>query len=642
MPAEPVSGITAPEGPHAPSGRAHELAALYRLTDSLYRARSLGEVYDAALDGILNGLGCTRASVLLFDEAGVMRFVAWRGLSTGYRSELEGHSPWKPGERDPHPILVRDIADTDEPAHVKARIREEGISGLAFIPLVAQGGVIGKFMTYYDTPHDFTPHEIDLAVTIARQIGFSLERARAELARRLAEEELRLSEEQFRLMSEHAPVMIWTSDAQGRCLHLNSMLRAFWNVDTSALADFDWQSTIHIDDAPLIRTAMSEAVARRSGVTVRGRYRDASGRYRILETNAQPQFSAKGEFRGMIGVNIDVTDRELAERTRRENEERFRLAVEAAPSGMVLADPHGRILLVNAQAEKLFGYARDEIVGQPIEVLVPERFRGSHPAHRASYGASPSSRPMGAGRDLFALRKDGCEIPVEIGLSLIHAPEGPMTLAAVVDVSERKRADQQRDVLLAELSHRVKNTLTVVQSIAFQTFRDEDASVAARSAFEGRLAALAAAHNLLTQANWGETSLRQIAADAMLARSSDTDRISVGGPDILLEPRQAVALALALHELYTNAVKHGALSRDEGRVALHWARSTDQSAHLRVSWREQGGPPVTPPARRGFGTRLVERALARDLDATVTIDFRPEGVVCLMLVPLRDGIGRVP
>src|SRR5581483_8617543 len=128
-------------------------------------------------------LGCRRASILLFDDAGVMRFVAWRGLSDHYRAALEGHSPWKLGDRSPDPIFVEDIDETDESARVKRVIKQESINALAFIPLVANGGVIGKFMTYHEAPRHFSAGEKELAVTIARQVGFSLERAHAEQAR---------------------------------------------------------------------------------------------------------------------------------------------------------------------------------------------------------------------------------------------------------------------------------------------------------------------------------------------------------------------------------------------------------------------------------------------------------------------------
>lgn len=169
---------------------AHEHAALFRFTDRLYRAVSLSDIYDAALDAILDALGCPRASILLFDASGVMKFVASRGLSDTYCKAVEGHSPWRQGQRAPDPISINNIDEADEPESLKKTVKREGIRALAFIPLTANGMAIGKFMTYYEAPHRFSAREVSLSLTIARQLGFSLERMHAEEARRSIEDEL--------------------------------------------------------------------------------------------------------------------------------------------------------------------------------------------------------------------------------------------------------------------------------------------------------------------------------------------------------------------------------------------------------------------------------------------------------------------
>ena len=162
-----------------------EQSALYRFTDRLFRAGSLGDICDAALAAIGESLGCKRSSILLFDDTGVMRFVAWSGLSDAYRHAVEGHSPWTRETKDAQPICVDDIEVADISADLKATVKTEGIGALAFIPLVANGALIGKFMTYYDGPHSFSEGDINLSVTIARQLGFSIARLRAEQASRL-------------------------------------------------------------------------------------------------------------------------------------------------------------------------------------------------------------------------------------------------------------------------------------------------------------------------------------------------------------------------------------------------------------------------------------------------------------------------
>ena len=160
-------------------------AALYQFTDRLFRAGSVDDVYEAALDAIVRALGCDRAAILMFDHAGVMKFVAWRGLSEGYRQAVEGHSPWTRETKDPQPISIDNIDLAELGAPLKATVKAEGIGALTFIPLVAKGELVGKFMAYHPNTHVFTEDELDLAVTIARQLGFSVERMWAEEAKQL-------------------------------------------------------------------------------------------------------------------------------------------------------------------------------------------------------------------------------------------------------------------------------------------------------------------------------------------------------------------------------------------------------------------------------------------------------------------------
>lgn len=200
-------------------------------------------------------------------------------------------------------------------------------------------------------------------------------------------------------------------------------------------------------------------------------------------------------------------------------------------------------------------------------------------------------------------------------------------------VLERKRAEEHLRLLIAELNHRVKNTLATVQSIAAQTFRGNAAEPQARAAFEERLLALSEVHTLLTRENWEGAGLREIAAQALepyKSRHGDSDRFAIDGHNIRLRPKTALALAMAFHELASNAAKYGALSSETGRVTVDWARAGDR---LCIVWRENGGPPVAPPSRRGFGSRLIERGLAHELNGTVRLDYRPEGVVCTIDIP---------
>lgn len=202
------------------------------------------------------------------------------------------------------------------------------------------------------------------------------------------------------------------------------------------------------------------------------------------------------------------------------------------------------------------------------------------------------------------------------------------------DVTERILADERRELLARELSHRVKNTLATVQAIANQTMRDEVPVAAAREAFGARLMALSRAQDVLINEPWRGAQLSAVVAGAL--EHHDPNRFQIEGSAVWLAPTAVTAMALALHELSTNAAKYGALSGAEGRVDIGWELRTvedgEQMFHFR--WVESGGPPVAAPRHRGFGSRLIERGIAMELEGEATIDYTPEGVVCVIEAPL--------
>jgi PAS domain S-box-containing protein len=214
-----------------------------------------------------------------------------------------------------------------------------------------------------------------------------------------------------------------------------------------------------------------------------------------------------------------------------------------------------------------------------------------------------------------------------------HAPGGDICLwyGTTEDIDERKLAEDRQRLLINELNHRVKNTLATVQAIAFQTLKGDIPVAEARSRFETRLQALSRAHNLLTDENWEGASLHRVVADATAYLADEQERFQVEGEEIWLAPRSALALSLALHELSTNAAKYGALSREGGRVRIGWSV---ENGLLNLVWKEQGGPEVTPPAGRGFGSRLIERGLGTDLGGTARLAFEPDGLRCTVKASL--------
>jgi two-component sensor histidine kinase len=211
----------------------------------------------------------------------------------------------------------------------------------------------------------------------------------------------------------------------------------------------------------------------------------------------------------------------------------------------------------------------------------------------------------------------------------------PIAIAgASRDLSERKQIEELQRLLANELNHRVKNTLATVQSIVNQTLRSATDVESARTAVNARIVSLAGAHDLLTERSWVGADVADLVARAVAPFV--TGQIVVDGPSLDVSPSQALALSLALHELATNAAKYGALSRPEGRVELRWKVQDDR---LDLSWHESGGPPVAPPSRRGFGSRLIETALSGDLDGQTRLEFAPEGLRCWITAALAEAHG---
>ncbi|TNC10198.1 PAS domain S-box protein [Methylobacterium terricola] len=232
----------------------------------------------------------------------------------------------------------------------------------------------------------------------------------------------------------------------------------------------------------------------------------------------------------------------------------------------------------------------------------------------------------------------------DVVVSAIQGPDGaPERLLAVArDVTEAQRAEEQQALLMQEMAHRVKNTLALVQAVAAQTLRSATSVDAAMEAFNGRLMALSDAHDVLIRGAWAEADLAAVVAGVMAPHiDALAGRFSASGPAVSLGPRAVLTLSLMLHELATNAAKYGALSSPAGRVAVTWALSGDEAALLRLRWQESDGPPVAPPRRGGFGSRLIERSLVHSFGGRVGLRFPTEGVVMEFEAPLaamQDGI----
>jgi PAS domain S-box-containing protein len=327
--------------------------------------------------------------------------------------------------------------------------------------------------------------------------------------------------------------------------------------------------------------------------------------------------------------------RARAETELRRSEERYRRLFEQANDLIVLADLDQVITDCNPAAAAAIEHPRDYIVGRSMaEFLAPGMFDQARAMLRAKLEHGGTTQ-----HELVIVSRSGKLLNWEVNSTLTLDPAGkPVGLHAIArDVTERRRAEERQRLLVNELNHRVKNTLALVQGLALQSFKDGREMAGARDAFQHRLAALAAAHDLLTRESWEGATLDALAAEALGVYGAGEGQIAWRGPRVLLNPKAAVSLAMALHELSTNASKYGALSVPEGKVELSWAVEGD---HLSIEWRERGGPAVTQPERRGFGTRMIERALSADFSGGARLEFAREGLVCRIDASLTEAAPR--
>ena len=286
------------------------LQALYELVDRIHRSESLSEINDAALDAILDALQCDRASILLFDEAKVMRFSGWRGLSEDYRQAVEGHSPWTHEEKSPVPLAIDDVAQAEMDESLRGVISNEGIAALCFIPLVSSGRLIGKFMAYFDEPHLHSEHELDLGLAIARQLSFGIERQRAEEARRSGEE-------RFRELANNIDQIAWTLNEQGEATWYNRRWYEFSGTTLEEMADGSGRRFQHPEHVERVNERFQQCVANGEPWEDTFPLRGKDGIYRWFLSRAVPIRDESGRIIRWFGTNTDVTElRELGEALR--------------------------------------------------------------------------------------------------------------------------------------------------------------------------------------------------------------------------------------------------------------------------------------------------------------------------------------
>jgi signal transduction histidine kinase/CheY-like chemotaxis protein len=404
----------------------------------------------------------------------------------------------------------------------------------------------------------------------------------------------------------------------------------------------------NLDGSGLLRAIRADAALRDLPVIMLSAHAGEEARVEGLGAGADDYlvkpFSAR-ELIARVAANLELSRvRRDAMTAVRDSERRTRELFRQAPGVMAfLRGPNHVFEFANDAYLRLVG-DRD-FLGKPVREVLPEiEGQGFFELLDRVYR---TGEPFIGSETPIRLRRKPDSPPERIFMDFLYQPitdaAGAVTGIFVegFDVTARKEAEERQRLLLDELNHRVKNTLAAVQSIASQTLRGADIDGRVRDAFEGRLMALAQAHDLLTQGRWEGAMLRDLALQELSPYGAeDGVRFTIAGPNVRLRPKVALALGMVFHELATNAAKYGAFSNGTGRVRLAWkVADAPPSAMLRLRWSESGGPSVAKPRRQGFGSRLIERGLAHELNGEVQLRYDPSGVVCTMDLPLTTERG---
>ena len=339
---------------------------------------------------------------------------------------------------------------------------------------------------------------------------------------------------------------------------------------------------------------------------------------------------------GAVITFVDISERKKHEQDR----SKLAAIVESSQDAIIGHDLEGLVTSWNDGAERLLGTPASAAVGRPIPALLREALPWDWSGMLATLQSGeqlPTFECTGASRT-------GHTVEASVTISPVLEADGRTAGGSVVarDIGARKEAERKAVLLLGELDHRVKNILAIVSAVISQTLKTTTTPEAFAAEIGGRVQAIAKAHSLLTQSGLGEVSLRAILQTELAPYDRSSGNVVISGPDVALTPKAGLALAMAIHELASNAAKYGALSTASGRLAIEWDATEGGGAQsLAFAWTETGGPAVLPPTRRGFGTTLIERSLAHELDAEVTRDFMADGLRCTIAIPLTGEVGRL-
>ncbi len=512
------------------------------------------------------------------------------------------------------PLVIED-ARNDPLVCENLAIRDLGVIAYLGAPLITQTGfVLGSLCAIDSKPRKWTSDDIANLTEFAGIV--------------MSEIALRQSEARLRLALTSANAGAWSWDSSAGLTDWSPECYELFGLDPrdGVPAYAEWRERC-------LHPADRQRVEREIGATLNSAVPEFKSEYRIVHPKrgvrwilARGRMERRAEKTTQIlGLCVDITERKQAEEALQGSEARLSGIIAIAADAIISVDDEQCIVIFNEGAESVFGYGREEVMGQPLNILIPERFRNAHTRHAQEFGASKdAARHIGERLPIYALHKDGHEFAAEAAISSLRL-DGKRILTVVLrDITERKRAEEKIRLLLGEVNHRTKNILNVVQAVARQTAASSGPKDFVPHFLE-RLRAVAASQDLLVRSQWQSVAIEALVRSQLEhLKGLLGGRIKLEGPPLGLTASAAQTLGMVLHELATNAGKYGALSNNTGQVEISWR--LEPGGRFALSWTERGGPPVWAPARAGFGSTVIKIIPKADLDADVSLDYAWGGV----------------
>jgi len=399
----------------------------------------------------------------------------------------------------------------------------------------------------------------------------------------------------------------------------------------------EWRARVHPDDLGRIEALRSQAIAEQCREhNTEYRIVGPDGKTRWIEARALFSYNSNGHPMRIVGVDIDITERKRAEALLEESEARYRALYDDNPSMYFTVVSSGTVLSVNEFGAQQLGYTAAELVGQSVLKVIHHE---DHEAARQHLASCTQANQTVSTTELRKVSRDGSIIWVREVARAVREPGQQRTVILIVceEITERKRVEEQQRTLVAELDHRVKNVLATVQAVAAHTMETSSSMHHFVAALDGRIRSMGSTHELLSHRQWEGIPLAEL-VERQLAPYTTGSNIEIAGPEVMLSADAGQTMAMALHELATNAAKYGALSTPRGRISVRWRLGSNGRgpATLKLDWHEEGGPVVTVPGKTGFGTSVVRDLIPYELGGTIDHVLAPEGVRCQMEISLAQ------